>query len=88
MKQKKMKTQPGLHLVGAEETAARPQPTNNEEKDLNPLIGQAVRRYEQLRAAVDRELLAEQKDIHKLGELMPEMQQLREALARHGVHVQ
>ena len=83
----KMKAQRGLHLVTPEEAAACRESTPNKEDDVDKLIGQAVRRYEQVRAELDRELFADNKDLHKLSELMPEMQQLREALARYGVHI-
>jgi hypothetical protein len=85
---KKTKAHRGLHLVTAEEAAARcqqdPKPSSQQERDS--LIANGMRRYQELQAEVDRELFGTQ-DRDKLAVLLPDLQLLRQRLASYGVHV-
>jgi hypothetical protein len=91
---KKTKAHGGLHLVGPEEAAriakqakprvAEPEPASAQQ--LDSLIANGIRRYQQLQQEFDRELFGE-RNLENIEIILPELHLLRERLASYGVHV-
>ena len=92
----KAKARRGLHLVTPDEAALmaqpdgsiqpEPEPEPASQQELDTLIANGVRRYQQLRQEFDHQLFGDQ-DPEKMCAIMPEMQLLRERLSRYGVHL-
>jgi hypothetical protein len=85
---KKTNAHRNLHLVTAEEKEmrAQQQPSTSSQQELDRVIASGVRRYQELQQAFDRELFGDQ-DMEKIGEILPELQLLRQRLASYGIHV-
>jgi len=82
---KKMaKAQQQLHLVTPEEAAAVSPPLSPGEEDT--FIAKAVRRYQQLQEEFESEFLGE-RDLDKIGVMLPEIRALRGVLVGYGVRV-
>ena len=94
---KKTRPRRGLHLVTAEEAAriaeqavpdvAEPEPEPASQQELDTLIANGIRRYQQLQQEFDRALFAEEQDTDKITEVLPELQLLRTRLASYGIHL-
>ena len=78
---KETESRRALHLVKATEPAAASQ------QEMDSLIANGVRRYQELQQEVDHELFAEHRDLEKLAVLLPELQLIRQRLASYGVNV-
>ncbi len=83
MKQAAKPANPGLHLVSPSDQPAPPSPSQQE---LDSLIAEGIRTYQQLQQEFDRELFGG-KDLEKLATLLPQIQMLRARLQAYGVHV-
>ena len=93
---KKTKAQRGLHLVTAEEasfiaqqdasTNVQPELAPGSQQELDTLIANGLRRFQQVQAELDRELFGDQNH-EKLAALFPELRLLRERLAHYGIRV-
>ena len=93
---KKTRPRRGLHLVTAEEAAriaeqaersVEPEPEPASQQELDSLIANGMRRYQQLQQEFDRALFAEKQDTDKISALLPELQLLRSRLANYGIHL-
>lgn len=69
----------GLHLVTREESLAGLQEDN--------LVAQGVQRYQELQARMDRALFSQPQDVETIGEILSEMNLLRERLRSYGVRI-
>ena len=94
----KAKARRGLHLVTPDEAALiaqqdgsiqpepEPEPEPASQQELDTLIANGVRRYQQLQQEFAHQLFGKQ-DPEKMCAILPEMQLLRERLSRYGVHL-
>ncbi len=86
MKQAARPANPGLRLVSPSEQPNRPAPPSPSQQELDSLIAEGIRTYQQLQQEFDRELFGG-KDLEKLATLLPQIQMLRARLQAYGVHV-
>ena len=83
---KKINAHRQLHLLTAEDRRLCPEEASSpqSQQEMDTLIANGVRRYQQLQEAFDRELFGAQ---DKLATLLSEKQLLQQRLQEHGIRV-
>ena len=83
----KTNTHRRLHLVTAEAASITEQkPPASDQQEVDSFIANGIRRCQELQQAFDRELFGS-RDLEKIGEILPELQMLRERLEAYGIYV-